>query len=84
MFLFVRNFAIIADMYIKVKVKAGARKETVERISDDHFDISIKEKAEHNYANTRILEIIRNIFPNKPVRIISGHHSPSKIISIEV
>lgn len=71
-------------MYVKVKVKAGANKEFIERVSDDHFDISVREKAENNHANIRVLEIMRIIFPNKPVRIISGHHSPSKIISIEV
>lgn len=71
-------------MYIKVKVKTGAKREAVKRISTDHFNISVKEKAEHNYANTRLLEIIRNLFHGKPVKIISGHHSPSKIISVEI
>ncbi len=70
-------------MYIKVKVKTGAKREVIEQVSDDHFDISVKEKAEHNYANTRILEIMRARFPNTAVRIVSGHHSPSKILSIE-
>ena len=84
MFIFLRNFAIIADMYIKVKVKAGARKEIVEWVSDDHFVISVREKAEHNYANFRILGIFRTMYPNTSVRIVSGHHSASKILSIEV
>lgn len=70
-------------MYIKVKVKSGAKREVVERISEDHYDISVKEKAEHNYANTRILEIMRREFPNSNVRMVSGHHSPSKIVSID-
>ncbi len=70
-------------MYIKVKVKAGAKREVVERVSDDHFNIAVREKAEHNYANTRILEIFREMYPDVRVKIVSGHHSPSKIMSID-
>ncbi len=71
-------------MYIKVKVQAGAKKEKITEKSDNRFEISVKEPAERNLANTRILEIIANIFEIniKSVRIISGHQSPSKIISV--
>lgn len=69
-------------MYIKVKAVPGAREEKVEKIKDDEFRIWVKVPAENNAANTRILEIVRGMHPNKPVRIISGHHSPSKIFSI--
>ncbi len=70
-------------MYIKIKVKAGAREEKVVKKSDDHYDISVREKAEANAANRRILEIISDIYKTKKVRIISGHHEPGKIISVE-
>ena len=70
-------------MYIKVKVLAGAKKEIVEKESDDHYRISVKEKAENNQANKRILEIMHERFSNSQIRIISGHHSPSKILSVE-
>ncbi len=70
-------------MYIKVKIIAGARKEIVEKISDDHFDISLKQKAENNNANGRLLEIMHGQYPDSIIRLISGHHSPSKILSIE-
>ncbi len=70
-------------MYIKVKVTAGANKEIIKNISSDHYAISVKEKAEHNYANKRILEIMHIEFPHSIIWIISGHHSPSKIVSIE-
>lgn len=81
--MFQRNNAIIANMYIKVKILAGAKKEVVKKISNDHFDISVKEKAENNNANRRLLEIMHNEYPNSAIRIISGHHSPSKILSID-
>jgi uncharacterized protein (TIGR00251 family) len=69
-------------MYIKVKVAAGAKKEIVEKITEDSYKIAVKEPAEHNYANDRIVDIFRKFYPNTAVRIVSGHHSPSKIISI--
>ncbi|MEY2664333.1 MAG: hypothetical protein RIT04_141 [Candidatus Parcubacteria bacterium] len=77
-------------MYIHVKAITGAKKESVVQaqnadgvLSPDHFVISIKELPERNMANKRILEIMREKFVGKAVRMVSGHHSPSKIISIE-
>ena len=70
-------------MYIKVKMKPGSKKELVQKVSIDHYDISVKEKAENNRANDRLLEIMRNEYPNSIIRMISGHHSPSKILSID-
>ncbi|MDD1444382.1 DUF167 family protein [Dolichospermum sp. ST_sed3] len=80
-------------MYIKVKAKAGAKKESVVQKTADHFEISVKEPAERNLANKRIIVLIRDFVNNNlndkksgqvynSVRIVSGHHSPSKIISI--
>jgi len=69
-------------MYIKVRVIAGARSEKVVKESDDHFTISVKEKAKANAANARILQIVSDIYKTKNVRIISGHHSPGKLLSV--
>lgn len=70
-------------MYIHVKVKTGEKKESFEKINKDHYLISVKEKAERSMANTRIIELIREKFPEaKEVRIVSGHHSPSKLLSV--
>lgn len=73
-------------MYIKVKVVVGAKREKIVKKTEDHFDISVKEPAERNLANKRILELVRDYFKvyNGEVRIVSGHHSPSKIISLEI
>jgi uncharacterized protein YggU (UPF0235/DUF167 family) len=73
-------------MYIKVKVTAGAKKETIEKLSDDHYKISVKQRAERNMANDRVIEILASIFSVniKQVRIINGHHSPSKMLSIDI
>lgn len=72
-------------MYIKVKVTAGAKKEKIIEKTSDHFNISVKEPAERNLANKRVIELLRDYYKvyNGDVRIVSGHHSPSKIISLD-
>jgi len=71
-------------MYIKIKVKAGSKREIVTKKSEDNYIISVKEPAERNLANNRIREILASMFniSAKSVRIISGHQNPSKIVSI--
>ncbi len=71
--------------YIHLKVTAGARKESFKKKSEDHFEISVKEKAERNMANTRVIEIMAEYFkiPKNKVRIVNGHHHPSKLLIIE-
>lgn len=73
-------------MYVKVKVTAGARKEKFAQISEDHFEISVREKAERNMANTRVREMVAEFFkvPVGKVKIISGHHSPGKLLSVDM
>lgn len=73
-------------MFIKVKVQAGAKKEKIQKKGSDSYIISIREKAERNMANQRIIQIISLLFnvSTKQVRIINGHQSPSKIISVNL
>ena len=69
-------------MYIKLRVIPGSKKEEITVLSEDTFRILVKEEAEHNQANIRVLELMKERFPGKIIRIVSGHHSPSKIISV--
>ena len=71
-------------MYIRVRVTAGARKESFLREREDSFLISVKEPAEQNRANVRVLELVAEHFSIMPKQIpfVSGHHSPGKILSI--
>lgn len=71
--------------YIHVKVKAGVSKESFRQKSEDHFEISVKEKAEHNLANKRVLEILALHFhlPVSKIRIVNGHKHPSKLIVLD-
>ena len=70
-------------MYIHVKVKTQSKREEVKQISSDHFEIGVKEKAVRNMANKRVVEILEDLFKTKMIRIINGHHSSTKLISIE-
>ncbi|MFZ2149587.1 MAG: DUF167 family protein [Minisyncoccia bacterium] len=79
--------------YIHVKVTAGARKEWIKPVrskasgqeSEDHFDVAVRQKAERNMANTRVVELVAEYFstPVSNVRIVNGHRHPSKLLLIE-
>ena len=71
--------------YIHVKVAAGAGKESWKKKSENHFEVSVKEKAERNEANIRVLELVAGHFkvPVNHVRIVNGHRHPSKLLVID-
>ncbi len=71
--------------YIHVKVVAGARKESFKQKSEDHFEISVKEKSERNMANARVIELVSEHFKvsKNKVRIVNGHRHPSKLLVVE-
>ena len=72
-------------MYIKVVVKAGMKKESFLEKGSAHFEISVKEKAERNIANARVLELLARHFrvPKNKIRIVNGHRHPHKLLVIE-
>ena len=70
-------------MYIKVFVTPGAKRENVEE-KGDTFLISVREPASGNHANDRVRELVALRFgqPIGKVRILTGHHSRGKMISV--
>lgn len=72
-------------MYIKIRVSTGEKEESLTRKSPDSFLVSVRQKPEFNLANNRVREIIAHEFkiPLGKVRIISGHHSTGKILSVD-
>lgn len=72
-------------MFIKVFVSPGAKKEKVEE-KGDTFSISVREPATQNLANTRVRELLAVRFkaPLGKVRILTGHRSRAKMISISI
>jgi len=72
-------------MYIKIHVQAGVKEEKFEKVAPDSFEVAVRQKAERGMANARVLELVREHLRGQSgaIRIVSGHHSPTKIISIE-
>ena len=71
-------------MFLKVFVTPSARKERVEE-KGELLALSVKEPAAGNAANKRVRELIalRLGKPLSAVRILTGHRSRSKMISID-
>ena len=71
-------------MYLHVNVTAGAKVEKLEKTRENYFQISVREKAKQNLANKRVLELVSDYLqiPRQKIRIINGHHSPSKLLSV--
>jgi len=71
-------------MYIHVKVTPGAKADSVRKISQDRYDMWVREKAERNLANKKATELLAKTLgvESKLVRLISGHTSPSKLFSV--
>ncbi len=71
-------------MYIHIKSHPKSKDEMFKKLKESHYEIWLKEPAERNLANKKIIEIIRLNFPNaKKVTLVSGHHSRSKLFSID-
>ncbi|MDP2655293.1 MAG: DUF167 domain-containing protein [bacterium] len=70
-------------MYIKIFVTPSAKREKVEEKGETLL-ISVKEPAMGNRANTRVRELIAKWqgAPLAKVRILTGHRSRAKMISI--
>lgn len=71
-------------MFLKIKLHPKSKKQKIEKISDEKFEIWVKSKAEQNQANLEMIEMLSDfleIGKNK-IRIISGHHRPNKMVEI--
>ena len=71
--------------YLKVHVIPESREEAVVK-REDIFYVSVREKAERGAANRRMFELLRKYLgglPGKRLAIMSGHHAPHKIISVD-
>ncbi|MFZ1075270.1 MAG: DUF167 domain-containing protein [Minisyncoccia bacterium] len=70
-------------MYIKVFVTPGAKREKVEE-KGETLAVSVREPAAGNRANDRVRAVIaeRLSVPFGKVRILTGHRSRAKMISV--
>lgn len=71
-------------MFITVRVTTAAQKESVQKIGDDRFEVSVREKPKNNLANQRIVALlaIELGVPASKIRILKGHHHRSKTLLI--
>ncbi len=72
-------------MQVRVRVKAGARKELFSAVNETTFIIAVREPAERNAANTRVRMLLASYFEVSPrnVSLLTGHHSPHKLYEIK-
>lgn len=70
-------------MYIHVRIKVKQKNELVHEISELRYEVSVKEEAKQNRANQRMIELLRDYFDKQNIKIVSGHHSPSKLIAVD-
>ena len=72
-------------MYLRIKAIPGSKKEEVKAVKPDQLEIRVREPAERNLANTRILELVARHcgVPVGKVKILSGHQSRSKLLSVD-
>lgn len=72
-------------MKIFVKVKPLAKEETVEKIDEINFKVSVKEPPVEGRANAAVVRALAGYFgvPQMNVRIVSGFSSRSKTVEIK-
>lgn len=70
--------------YIKVHVYAGMKQERFTATGPNRFEAIVREPASHNAANRRVTALIATAYNVQEgrIRIVSGHHSPQKILTI--
>lgn len=72
-------------MLLKLKVFAKSRKEELVDKGNLRFELYIRAEAKRGEANMRVLEVLKERFPEaKSVRIVKGHTTPNKHIEIDV
>lgn len=71
-------------MYIKISALTSQKQESIQDLGNGRFLVSVKEKPEQNQANNKILYLMAEYLKidSKKIRFVSGHHKPSKILSI--
>jgi len=71
-------------MIIKAKITPNSKEEKIEKISENEYKIKVKEPAEDNKANTRLINILAKEFGvNYKSISIKNPASRDKMIEIE-
>ncbi len=59
-----------------------SKKERVKKISENTYQIELKERAERGLANQRLLAILQKEYRTNDVRLVSGGTTPNKVFQI--
>ena len=73
-------------MFVKVIVTPKAKRERVSKVMENEFHMSVREPAERNMANKRILAILAEEYGISvaQVRLLTGHRSRVKMVVVDV
>lgn len=73
-------------MLIHVKVKTESRENKIVKKNETSYIVHTKEKAENNRANSAVILLVADYFnvTRGRVKIVTGHHAPSKILDVGV
>jgi uncharacterized protein YggU (UPF0235/DUF167 family) len=71
---------------VKVRVVTNAARESCEESAKGSYVIAVREPAADNCANRRVIELVAEKLGVEPraVRMLSGHHRPSKLLRITI
>jgi hypothetical protein len=71
-------------MKISVRAKPNSREEKVEKISENNFVVSVKERPEKGKANEAIRNALAVYFKvaSSRIKIVSGYTSRNKIVEV--
>lgn len=72
-------------MIISVKAKTKSKKEYINKIDDNNFEVAVKEVPEKGKANEAVIFALAKYFKKSifEIKIISGKKSKLKIIEIK-
>jgi len=72
-------------MKISLKVKANAKQEGIEKISETEFKLFVRAPAHEGRANQAVIELLSDYFslPKSRISILKGKTSKSKIVLLE-
>lgn len=69
-------------MKIHIKLHPNSSQEKIEKISEDKFEVWLREKPIDNKANEKLIKILKK-YLGKNVKIIKGMKSRNKIVEVE-
>ncbi|MEO0301463.1 MAG: DUF167 domain-containing protein [candidate division WOR-3 bacterium] len=72
-------------MIIRVKVYPESKRDEIVKISENSFEIKVREKPQKGEANKKVIKILSDYFkvPESKIRIIKGFKEKNKIFEIK-